>query len=86
MGPEFHVSIVDQFGVDQRITVTASTNGLYIEPQGYGDFSSNDCMGVPIALDFDEDELRLLVWADINQENPTHIIPLAGAKESARKS
>jgi hypothetical protein len=29
--------------------------------------------------------LRVIIWADINAEDPTHIIDLEGARETARK-
>jgi hypothetical protein len=50
---------------------------------GLGDFSSAPGHGSPVYLD-DFESLRLCVWADINQEDPTHIIPLDGARESLR--
>jgi hypothetical protein len=50
---------------------------------GLGDFSSAPGHGTPVYLD-DYESLRLCVWADINQEDPTHIIPLDGARESLR--
>jgi hypothetical protein len=28
--------------------------------------------------------MRLVIWADINQQDPTHIIDLSGALESKR--
>lgn len=37
-----------------------------------------------VAVEIWQDELRLLVWADINQEDPTHIISLEGARETNR--
>lgn len=50
-----------------------------------GDFNSNDGCGNPVHIDYWEDRLRVMVWSDINEEDPTHIIPLDGASESLRK-
>ena len=34
--------------------------------------------GTPVFIELYKGELRVIVWADINQEDPTHIIPLGG--------
>lgn len=61
---------------------------------GLGDFTSQDGCGCPVYLDFYNPmkdkrgsvlDLRLCVWADINQEETTHIIPLIGASEYLRE-
>jgi len=52
---------------------------------GYGDYLSEACHGFPIMLDFYDGKPRLLVWADINSEDPTHKIDLEGALESKRR-
>jgi len=59
--------------------------GLLIKPKGYGDKCSNDGDGCPVFLEVYKGELRLIVWSDINQEDPTHIINLEGAKETKRQ-
>ncbi len=45
------------------------------QPTGFG--------GV-VLVEFWDAEVRLLVWADINQEEPTHRISLEGAREFRR--
>jgi hypothetical protein len=61
---------------------------------GLGDCTSQDGCGCPVYLDFYNPlknkcgsilDLRLCVWADINQEETTHIIPLVGASEYLRE-
>ena len=60
-----------------------NVNGsLLIAPEGYGDSVSSEGNGTPVLLEVYEGKLRLVVWSDINQEDPTHIIELSGAKES----
>jgi hypothetical protein len=62
-----------------------SVNGiLFISPKGYGDYASEDGYGTPIAVEIWDGHLRVLVWDDINKEDP-RILDLEGAKESLRK-
>lgn len=58
---------------------------LLIRFKGYGDCCSAEGHGVPIILERYEGKLRLIVWADINKEDPTHIIDLEEAREDNRK-
>lgn len=67
------------------LRVAVSLYALEVGAAGYGDHDSIDGDGSPIFLEVHEGRLRLLVWADINQEDPTHVIDLEGARESARK-
>jgi len=39
----------------------------------------------PIYIECHEGEWRLIVWADINSHDPTHIIDMSGAFESNRE-
>lgn len=57
-------------------------NAIFIE--GLGDCTSQPGYGAPMVIEMDGEQMRLIVWADINQEDPTHIISLEGAKESNR--
>jgi hypothetical protein len=57
---------------------------LLIGFKGYGDLPSTKDDGYPVLLEVCNGRLRLVVWADINQEDPTHEIDLEGARESAR--
>ena len=59
---------------------------LYINIDGYGDACSMDGEGTPILIDFFNKKLQVIVWSDINKEDPTYTIDLAGAKESKRKN
>ena len=53
--------------------------GLVIHPDGYG---TSDGNYGPIYPEQFGGGLRLLVWADINESEPTHVIELAGALHS----
>ena len=59
--------------------------GIQIRVQGYGDISSKDGYGAPVLLENRHGTPYLVVWADINREDPTHTINLAGAAEALRE-
>ena len=65
------------------VRVTADTSTISIFPEGYGDFGSADGHGCPVFLELYEGRLRLIVFADINEQDPT-IIDLEGAREDRR--
>lgn len=87
-GTKFEAKLID--GEDESKTlsvlVEAPGNGLLLlRPEGMGDLISHGGDGYPIALELIEGKVRLIVWSDINQEDPTHTIDLSGALESNRK-
>ena len=59
---------------------------IYIHIDGYGDACSLDGEGEPIVVDFYNKKLQVLIWSDINKQDPTHVIDLAEAKEKNRKA
>ena len=68
------------------ITVKIKKGVQYcLQAQGYGDCNSQEGKGIIACFASDEDELKLYVWSDINQEDPTHIINLENAREGNRK-
>ena len=69
-----------------EVRVCDSMGGLEVFIEGYGTNGCKAGHGAPFALDFHDGELRLLVWADINDEDPTHTIDLSEARETNRKS
>lgn len=67
------------------IGVTREGAGVCLSIPGYGDKTSADGHGAPILLTCgDGMPPKLYVWADINQEDPTHIIDLDEAQECRR--
>jgi len=62
-----------------QATVTFNNGSIVIKPEGYEVANG----GEPILIEVWEGKLRVVVWSDINKEDPTHIISLEGAKESA---
>ncbi len=63
---------------------TAGTIGI-----GFGGFSEHSAaagLGRPVRLEIYEGELRVLIWGDVNQEDSTHTVSLAGAAERRREA
>lgn len=66
-----------------KVRVAATCSAISIFPEGYGDFGSADGHGSPVFLELYEGRLRLIVFSDINEQDPT-IIDLDGAREDRR--
>ena len=66
-----------------RVNVLSETGKLWIQPEGYGDKTSADGHGYPVSLGIWQGRLRLIVFSDINAEDP-QIIDLENAKETTR--
>ena len=60
-------------------------DGLFILPEGYGEYCAAPGEGACLAIEIWEGKLRLVIWGDINKEEPTHIINLEGAREDKRE-
>ena len=68
-----------------KVEVAEEHSGVVSYPAGYGCFGCADGTAGPILLELYEGRLRLLVWDDINLEDPSHIIDLEGAREAQRR-
>jgi len=66
------------------VTVEGNELALVIKPEGFGDYYSSDGHGAPILIENRNGVPFLIVWANINQEDPTHVINLREASEKAR--
>lgn len=64
--------------------VECSNGALWIAVDGYGDFGSADGHGMPIKIEWYDGALRVLLWSDINIEDPTVHCVMEGARESLR--
>ena len=84
MKVEFELNDNSNIKGTQSITVAQEGDFINIIPQGYGDYDSEDGNGVPVAIELYEGNVRLIISADINEQNPA-IISLAKAKESNRQ-
>ena len=66
------------------VNIMAESGKLWVQPLGYGDKTSTDGHGWPIGLEIWDGKLRLIIFGNINVEDP-QIIDLENAKETARK-
>ena len=57
---------------------------LLLDLKGHGLSGMESGNGSVVALEYYEGRPRLLVWADINQEEPTHVIDLSESREECR--
>ena len=65
------------------VSIMAESGKLWVHPIGYGDKTSADGHGWPIGLEIWQDKLRLVVFDDINTEDP-QIIDMEKAREDSR--
>jgi hypothetical protein len=68
-----------------KVKISLDNQGIYICPEGHGEAAAEDGFGFPILIEKHEDEVRIIVWSDINDGDPTHIIDMKDAQESKRK-
>ncbi len=74
---------------DDSINGTADAKsdlGLSVFLKGYGDCCSQDHCGTPIYIEKYDGEVFVRIYGDINAEEPTHNISLAGARLEKRLS
>lgn len=72
---------VEDAGKKLNVTLEIHENGLLICPEGYGNLSSARGHGCPVLFEVANGRLRVIVWDDINTEEPSHVIDLEGARE-----
>lgn len=82
------VTLTDQMQMNGtrkvKVTIQEAGGTLYLLPEGYGDYYSNDGIGVPVILELADNKLQLVVWGDINKQDYTHKIDLEPTRESLR--
>jgi hypothetical protein len=66
------------------IELEIESHGIAIRPIGYGDKLNSNGKGSPVFIEFRNGIPMVLVWDDINNEEPSHIISLEKASESNR--
>lgn len=72
-------------GKELPITIDVSEQGIFIGAKGYGEKTTYSHLARPIMIECDHGELRVIVWSNINEEDPTSVINMMGARESNRK-
>ena len=68
-----------------RATIEVGDNTIMLDFDGYGDFSSSEGSGRAVLVENYQGGIRLIVFADINNQEPTNIIELQRALESIRQ-
>jgi hypothetical protein len=70
---------------EYEVAVNQYPNGLEIYIKGYGCANMQRGWGSPIVIDLDAGSTlvpRVVVWGDIEDEEPTAKVPLKGASEN----
>jgi hypothetical protein len=73
----------DSVQIETRVNILSESGQIWIQPQGYGEKCAMDNEGWPIGIEIWQGRLRLIVFDDINREEP-QIIDFEKAKESCR--
>ena len=69
--------------IEIKVNILSEGGQIWIQPQGYGEKCAMDDEGWPIGIEIWQGRLRLIVFDDINREDP-QIIDLEKARETAR--
>lgn len=85
-GPQLKVTVRDAdddaLVPYREIEVQIEEGGIAIRPLGYGDKTSLDGQGSPVFIEFRKGIPFVIIWDDINNEEPNHVISLKSAAES----
>jgi hypothetical protein len=69
----------------REIELQIEAGGIAIRPVGYGDKTSLDGQGSPVFVEFRNGIPVVVIWDDITEEEPSHVISLENATESNRR-
>jgi hypothetical protein len=69
--------------VEIIVKVLSEGGKIWIQPDGFGEKCAEDGEGFPVGIEIWEGRLRLIVFNDINSEDPI-ILNLENARESCR--
>jgi hypothetical protein len=73
----------DSAPVELEVNILCENGQIWIQPDGFGEKCTIDGQGYPVGIEIWQGKLRLIVFNDINSEEP-QIIDLERAKESCR--
>ena len=68
-----------------KAKIHANNEMISLGFNGYGEKNGIDGQGTPVVVEMYKGHPRVLIWSDINQEDPTHIVSLEHAAEKLRK-
>lgn len=66
----------DDPSVRREVELEIESHGIAIRPVGYGDYFSLDGQGAPIFIEFRNGVPAVVIWDDVNNEEPSHTINL----------
>ena len=73
----------DSAPIEIKVNILSEGGQIWIQPEGYGEKCAKDDEGRPVGIEIWQGRLRLIVFDDINREEP-QIIDLEKARETAR--
>ncbi|MDD5458130.1 MAG: hypothetical protein PHF37_01885 [Phycisphaerae bacterium] len=73
----------DSLPVEIKVNILSEGGQIWIRPEGYGEKCAPDGEGFPIGIEIWQGRLRLIIFDDINSQDP-QIIDLEKAKETLR--
>jgi hypothetical protein len=68
------------------IKIVGNGGQILIGFEGYGEHGADVEHATPVLIEVWDGKLRVIVFGDINNEDPTHTIEMEGARESNRQS
>jgi hypothetical protein len=73
----------DSAQIEIKVNILSEGGQIWIQPEGYGEKCAADGEGWPVGIEIWQGRLRLIVFDDINREEP-QIIDIEKARETAR--
>ena len=67
----------------QRVYIETYKQGILIRPVGYGEYAADNGSGCPIVIEQCNGKINVILWKDINKEEPL-VIDMGQAKEEHR--
>ena len=70
----------------KHVCIELDDKTIALHFDGYGTYSERDIDSFPVIIEIRNGIPFLVIWSDINREDPTHVINLAGAASNLRCS
>ena len=77
--------VIDYDDKSIRGKIAIENDRIILHFQGYGDAFSDDSDGYPVLIELYEGTPRVVIWEDINIEEPTRIISLERSRCELRE-
>jgi hypothetical protein len=74
---------LDSEQIEVKVNILSEGGQVWIQPEGHGEKCAMDDEGFPIGIEIWQGRLRLIVFDDINEQEPK-IIDLEKARQTAR--